>query len=177
MSAAFLFSVLLIVAIVGAGFFGALREKRQAEAEPPPLVLEPAEPEDPFGDLPEERAPERARGPGFDPDSAYGESLKPEAPASLLRDERWTSALALSDQAVAAFRVALEAREDEDRAGWQESAGAALDLWASAYESTDGFAAVAEQRHGERDPLVKRILDQRQEWAQKIAMLRKTTSR
>ncbi len=171
MSAAFGASLFVIVGILAVGFWASTREDDGAETAATGEAVRAAPGSTPFDDLPPEEPPtaRAARGSGVGPFEG--------TPGELLGSFVWQVA---QDQAATAQEwlvKATEARDAEDHAEYQRCAGEAKDLLEAAFEATAGWEDDVVQQFGDRDPTVRRILRTRQDWIQKLVVLRKTTSR
>ena len=168
MSAAFGASLLVIVAVLGLGFYASTRKSEDGGTAAAEVSAAP-EAVTPFDDLPPERPPERKPRPGSGPFE--------EAPDDLDRAPVWQTALLRAEESNEWLAKATAARDAGDHAEYQRCAKQAKRLLEEAFEATAAWEEGLVERYGERGRGMRAILRTRQDWTLKLVALRKTTSR
>ncbi|TDJ71196.1 MAG: hypothetical protein E2O39_08725 [Planctomycetota bacterium] len=164
----YMFVVLIGGGIAAAGWlFGRKQELKATETR----VAAEAEEVDPFAHIPDELPPrlrraadERAR-------------VSRNQPAGIEAEPAWIEAQELADKGWT-YAAEAEAAEAEGRTRTLgEQSAAARAAFARALEITAEWELVLIEKHGERDPLVRRVVRTRAEWADALRSLSETKDR
>ncbi len=147
---------LLIVAIGAAGWasrntFSASSAEDVAPGTAPKV--------DPFADVPEENSPTGGGGSGS---SRIMETNL--APEGLLAEPTWRGAIDLVEQAFALSKEAETAKKSDDDALYRSKAIKAREVIQRALDATAEFEMNAQEKYGETDRLVRKVIRERQRW-------------
>lgn len=94
------------------------------------------------------------------------------APSDLLQSQVWIDALGTAEEGLIALRAAREKRDAGDQGGYIDGAVHARDLFNQALDDTVEWEMGLVEKHGEQDPLVRKVQEERAKWFQHRKSLR-----
>ena len=163
----------LFVVLIGGGLAAAgwlFSRKQEIQATEARAAVK-AEEVDPFAHIPDELPPRLRRAAGERP------AVRRNQPAGIEAEPAWIEAQELADKGWT-HALKAETAEAEGRARTlEEQSAAARAAFARALEITAEWELVLIEKHGERDPLVRRIVRTRAEWADTLRLLSETKDR
>lgn len=164
----YLFVVLVGGGIAAAGWlFSRKQELRATAAE----AAEAAEEFDPFAHIPDELPPRLRRA------AAEWPAIRRDQPTGVEAEPAWIEAQERADDGWT-YATEAKAAEAEGRTrAFSEKNAAARAAFEFALEGTAEWELALLEKHGERDPLVRRIVRKRAEWTDALRLLAETKDR
>lgn len=163
----YLFVVLVGGGIAAAGWLFSRKQEIQATAAAA-AATEATREVDPFAHIPDEVPPRLRRAADKRP------AILRDRPTGIEADRAWLEAQELADDGWTYAAEAQTAEAEGQTSTFSEKSAAARASFTLALESTAEWELVLIEKHGEHDPLVRRIVRTRAEWADALRLLSKT---